>query len=126
MLSEKVNSGVAMDPETLSFSVQLFAALAHPTRLRIVDLLTTRECTVNEVANSLSILQPNASQHLAILNRAGVVKVRPEGVARSYSLRGPRIARVLVLVNEFRQVHAPDLEAIDLSDQVDESRAVLV
>jgi len=114
-----------MDPETLAFSVQLFAALAHPTRLRIVDLLTTRECTVNEVANSLSILQPNASQHLAILNRASVVKVRPEGVARSYSLRGPRIARVLVLVNEFRQTHAPDLEALALEEQLDEGHAVL-
>jgi len=125
-LSESLKSSASMDNETLSFSVQLFAALAHPTRLRIVDLLTTRECTVNEVANSLSILQPNASQHLAILNRAGVVKVRPEGVARSYSLRGPRIARVLVLVNEFRQTHAPDLERLDFADAIDESQAVLV
>ena len=109
-----------MDEETLAFAVQLFAALAHPTRLRIVELLTARECTVNEVASSLKILQPNASQHLAILNRAGVVKVRPEGVARTYSLRGPRIARILVLVNDFRQVHAPDLSMLEDEQDADE------
>lgn len=104
-----------MDESTVIFSVQLFSALAHPTRLRIVELLTCGPCTVNEVANNLGILQPNASQHLAVLNRAGVVKVTPNGVVRNYSLRGPRIARILRLVNEFRSIHASDLE--HLSDE---------
>ena len=119
-LTEEISARASMDEETLAFAVQLFAALAHPTRLRIVELLTARECTVNEVAGSLRILQPNASQHLAILNRAGVVKVRPEGVARTYSLRGPRIARILVLVNDFRQVHAPDLKILETEQDIDE------
>ncbi len=109
----------AMDEGTLQFAVQLFSALAHPTRLRIVELLTASARTVNEVAQSLGILQPNASQHLAILNRAGVVKVTPDGVARSYSLRGPRIARVLRLVNEFRSIHASDLERLAQEEPVE-------
>src|SRR5580704_9560977 len=109
----------AMDDGTILFAVQLFSALAHPTRLRIVELLTANARTVNEVAQSLGILQPNASQHLAILNRAGVVKVTPDGVARSYSLRGPRIARVLRLVNEFRNVHASDLERLAQQETVE-------
>jgi DNA-binding transcriptional ArsR family regulator len=108
-----------MDDNTLVFAVQLFSALAHPTRLRIVELLTANARTVNEVAQSLGILQPNASQHLAILNRAGVVKVTPDGVARSYSLRGPRIARILRLVNEFRSIHATDLEKLAQQETVE-------
>jgi len=108
-----------MDEGTLAFAVTLFSALAHPTRLRIVELLTINARTVNEVAQCLGILQPNASQHLAILNRAGVVKVTPDGVARSYSLRGPRIARVLRLVNEFRNVHASDLERLAEQEPVE-------
>lgn len=99
-----------MDEDTVLFAVQLFSALAHPTRLRIVELLTASARTVNEVAQCLGILQPNASQHLAILNRAGIVKVTPDGVARSYSLRGPRMARVLRLVNEFRCLHASEID----------------
>jgi len=108
-----------MDEGTLAFAVTLFSALAHPTRLRIVELLTINARTVNEVAQCLGILQPNASQHLAILNRAGVVKVTPDGVARSYSLRGPRIARVLRLVNEFRTVHASDIERLAAQEPVE-------
>lgn len=99
-----------MDDDTLSFSITVFQALAHPTRLRMVELLTEEGRTVSEVAEALHVLQPNASQHLAILSRAGIVKVIPEGASRCYILRGPRIARILELVNEFRLVHAEALE----------------
>ncbi|MGO8672486.1 MAG: ArsR/SmtB family transcription factor [Capsulimonadaceae bacterium] len=109
----RTEDGPEIDDYTLEFAVQLFSALAHPTRLRIVELLTFGSCTVNEIAHFLRILQPNASQHLAILNRAGVVKVTPDGVVRNYSLRGPRIARVLRLVNEFRSIHIDDLEELE-------------
>ena len=101
-----------MDDDILSFSVTLFHALAHPTRLQMVELLTERGHMVSEVADTLGLLQPNVSQHLAILSRAGVIKVVPEGASRCYSLRGPRIARILELVNEFRLVHSTDLENI--------------
>lgn len=99
-----------LDEKTVEFAVTLFAALAHPTRLRMVDLLTERGYTVTEVAEALDILQPNASQHLAILLRAGVVIATPIGAARCYELRGPRITRILRLVNEVRAVHADALQ----------------
>jgi DNA-binding transcriptional ArsR family regulator len=99
---------VQMNDETISFSIILFQALAHPTRLRMVELLTEKDHTVSEVTEALGLLQPNASQHLAILSRAGVVKVIPEGASRCYVLRGTRISRILELVNEFRQIHFDD------------------
>jgi DNA-binding transcriptional ArsR family regulator len=99
-----------IDDDTLSFSITLFQALAHPTRLRMVELLTEKGCTVSEVAEALGLLQPNASQHLAILSRAGVVKVIPDGASRCYLLRGPRITRIMELVHEFRQIHFEDLK----------------
>lgn len=100
-----------MDEETVTFAVGLFGALAHPTRLRIVEVLTERERTVNDVAEALGLLQPNASQHLAILYRIGVVKVTREGAQRCYSLRGPRITQILRLLNEFRSIHKATLKA---------------
>lgn len=102
------------DDDTVSFFVTLMHALAHPTRLRIVELLTGESCTVGEVADALDLLQPNASQHLAVLSRAGVVKVVQEGTARRCSLRGPRITRILELVSEFQQVHAADLNNLPI------------
>ena len=95
-----------MDEQTLDFATALSAALANPVRLRIVELLTERERMVNGIAEAIGLLQPNASQHLAILSRAGVVKATREGTAQCYSLRGPRIARILRLVDEFRTTHA--------------------
>lgn len=92
----------AMDNQTLGFAVDLFSALAHPTRLRIVELLADGSRTVNDVAQTLNILQPNASQHLAVLSRAGVVKVTPVGAMRNYSLVGPKIPRLRTMIDEVR------------------------
>ena len=84
---------------------QLFASLAHPTRLKIAELLSTGERTVNEIATELRLGQSGTSQHLAILTRAGVLVVEQRGVSRYYRVRGPRIPRILDLIVEFCQTH---------------------
>jgi ArsR family transcriptional regulator len=84
---------------------QLFAALSHPTRLRIVELLCSTEMTVKEVASALNQGQSGTSQHLAILARAGILTVEPRGASRRYRVRGPRISRILGLIEEFCTVH---------------------
>ena len=95
-----------MKPLVRERASQLFAALSHPARLRIVELLCNNELTVNEIASALSIGQSGTSQHLAILTRAGVLTVEPRGASRFYCVRGPRIAQILALIEEFCQVHA--------------------
>ena len=97
----------------------LFAALAHPTRLRIVEILGTGEKTVNEIASDLHVSQSGTSQHLAVLVRAGILAVKPQGVARLYRIRGPRIARILDLMVEFCEVH--NLSG-GVEDEVEEER----
>ncbi len=84
----------------------LFGALSHPTRLKIVELLSYGEKTVNEIASALDISQSGASQHLSILTRAGILVVEPHGVARHYRIRGPRIVRILKLIEEFCTLHS--------------------
>lgn len=84
----------------------LFAALGHTARLRIVELLVERERTVNEIATALDLHQSNTSQHLAILTRAGILAVKPQGSARYYRLRGPRVECIISLIEEFCAVHS--------------------
>jgi DNA-binding transcriptional ArsR family regulator len=84
----------------------LFSALSHPARLRITELLTAGERTVGEIASSLDLPQSGTSQHLAVLTRAGVLVVEPRGTSRLYRVRGPRIARILALIEEFCAVHS--------------------
>ena len=94
-----------MQPPVRERASQLFAALSHPTRLRIVELLRDTEMTVNEVAAAVNMGQSGTSQHLAILARAGILTVEPRGASRRYFVRGPRIARILDLIEEFCTVH---------------------
>jgi DNA-binding transcriptional ArsR family regulator len=97
---------VAMNPATRERACDLFGALAHPVRMRIVEFLCEGERTVGDVAAEMKIGQSGASQHLAILARAGVLVVEPRGTSRYYRVRGPRIKRILVLIEEFCQVHS--------------------
>ena len=59
-----------------------FSALSDPTRRRIVDLLAVRERTAGEIVAEFDMTAPAISQHLKVLRRAGLVRVRVEGQHR--------------------------------------------
>lgn len=62
------------------------AALADPTRRTIVERLAMKPCAVGELARGLPVSRPAVSQHLRVLEAAGLVMVRPEGTRRIYQL----------------------------------------
>ena len=62
-------------------------ALAEPNRLRIVELLRDGPCSVGEIADRLSMGQPQVSKHLRVLSAAGIVEARPVAQQRIYQLR---------------------------------------
>ncbi len=95
-----------MTPATCQRAGQIFAALSHPARLRIVELLCHSEHTVNSIAAEIDLSQSGTSQHLAILTRAGVLVMEPHGAARIYRVRGPRIHQMLALIQEFCDAHS--------------------
>ena len=94
-----------MDEQTRERASQLFSALSNPSRLRITELLCHTEMSVNEICAALSLGQSATSQNLATLTRAGVLVVEQKGANRIYRVRGPRIARILALIEEFCTVH---------------------
>jgi ubiquinone/menaquinone biosynthesis C-methylase UbiE len=59
--------------------LEIFAALADPTRLRILSLLRTMELSVGELAQALGQSQPRVSRHIKILADAGIAERRKEG-----------------------------------------------
>ena len=61
-------------------------ALSDETRLRILYLFTSRECCVCEVMQALEISQTRASRNLKILDDAGFLKMRADGLYTFYSL----------------------------------------
>jgi ArsR family transcriptional regulator, arsenate/arsenite/antimonite-responsive transcriptional repressor len=64
----------------------VYAALADPTRLRILSLLGDEEVCVCHLHASLDVPQPTASRHLAYLRKAGLVEARRDGVWMHYRL----------------------------------------
>lgn len=65
----------------------VLAALADPTRRRILEHLRDAACPVARLAERLPVSRPAVSQHLKVLQEAGLVSVRAEGAARIYSAR---------------------------------------
>ena len=78
--------------------VRLFAALADPTRLRLLNLMHGREVCVCYFVEILKQGQPKISRHLAYLRRAGIVEARREGKWMHYRIEtpaDPRAASIL-------------------------------
>ena len=71
-------------------TVLLFAALADPTRLRLLNLMNGREVCVCYFVEILRQPQPKISRHLAYLRKAGLVTARREGKWMHYRIENPR------------------------------------
>jgi DNA-binding transcriptional ArsR family regulator len=70
--------------------IETLAALAEPTRLRIVEVLGESPRSVGAICDTLSLGQPQVSKHLRVLRDKGVVEVEAKAQLRIYSLRpGP-------------------------------------
>ena len=67
--------------------MEVFEAIAQPTRRRILQLLSQGERSVGTVAAEFDVTQPAISQHLKVLRQAGLVDERREGTRRLYRLR---------------------------------------
>jgi DNA-binding transcriptional ArsR family regulator len=79
-------------------------ALYHPLRKKLLELIESKgKVTVTELYGKLKIEQSVASQHLAILRRAGVVNTQRDGKKIFYSVNGKRISEISKLADELAQ-----------------------
>jgi ArsR family transcriptional regulator len=79
--------------------VRLFAALADPTRLRLLNLMDGREVCVCYFVEILKQGQPKISRHLAYLRNAGIVSTRREGKWMHYSIKRPGDAKASAILD---------------------------
>lgn len=83
------------------FKSEIFQALAHPTRIAIVEALREGELSAGQLIERLDVEQANASQHLAILRTKHVVVNRKAGNQVFYSLRDPALIKVLDILRRY-------------------------
>ena len=81
--------------ELQMFKAQFFRALAHPARIRILEILVRGGRTVQELQEVLALDQPIVSQQLAVLRHQGIVSAQKEGSSVRYALRDPLVGALL-------------------------------
>lgn len=80
---------------------ELFKALAHPARIRALEVLAEGERTVSELQPLIGIELSHLSQQLGILRRAGLVTTRKEGSSVHYATKDPLVAELLLVAKRF-------------------------
>jgi DNA-binding transcriptional ArsR family regulator len=78
-------------------------ALAHPSRLFLVDELSRHERCVCELAEMIGVEMPTVSRHLSILKNAGILEDEKRGAQVFYHLRTPCVLEFFRCVTEVRQ-----------------------
>jgi DNA-binding transcriptional ArsR family regulator len=87
----------------LATTADAFNAVADPCRRQILNLLARGERSVNDIARSLRLRQPQASKHLGVLKAVGLVDVRGDGQHRLYRLHADRLKPIHDWVKSFEQ-----------------------
>ncbi len=103
------------------FKADIFQALAHPTRIAILELLGEGELSAGALIEKLGMEQANVSQHLAVLRAKQLVTNRKVGNQVFYSVRDPIIIEVLRLMRSFFHAHLK--EAMGMLDEMQKDLA---
>src|SRR5262249_11433618 len=83
-------------PQLQNLKAEFFRALAHPIRIRLLEVLVTRgETSVQDLQKALGMDQPIVSQQLARLRASGIVAARRQGTATRYAVTDPLLKNLL-------------------------------
>jgi DNA-binding transcriptional ArsR family regulator len=83
--------------------IDVYEAIADPTRRRLIDLLREREMPVNRLAEEFRVSRPAISQHLGVLRRADLVRERRVGRERHYRLHAEKLREVAIWLRRYER-----------------------
>jgi len=94
--------------------VDVFEAIAEPSRRVLLDTLATGDRTAGELVAALpDLTQPSVSRHLRILREVGLVEVRPDAQRRIYALRADGLVAIDGWIERYRQFWTNHLDALE-------------
>ena len=93
-------------------NADVFTAIAHPVRRRLLDMLATDEQSVKDLAEPFALSRPAISQHLRILLDVGLVSESRKGRERRYQLHAERLAEVRQWLRRYERFWQKRLEAL--------------
>lgn len=84
--------------EALGQAAECLRALAHPHRLRMIQMLLGGKFTVGELAEACEIPSHMASEHLRLMQRCGFLKPEKDGRCVYYAVAEPHLANIMACV----------------------------
>jgi len=93
--------------------MQVFSALADPTRAKIIEVLARRDLSAGEIAARFPVSRPAVSRHLRVLRKARLVRSRGDAQRRVYSLNPAGLDEVEKWVAQCREMWNRRLDALD-------------
>ena len=110
------------DPEGIrQFKAEFFKALAHPMRIRILELLHHGPLSVGQLQEQIGAPVSSISQQLAVLRSRNIVSTERRGTTVIYAVRDPDLFELLDVARRIFNGHLAD--TIDLLRLVDEESA---
>jgi ArsR family transcriptional regulator len=99
----------SVDPQHLDvlrkFKADVFQALAHPTRVHVIETLAEGELSVGAILERVKVEPSNLSQHLSVLRLKNLVVTRKDGNQVLYSVRDRLLIEVLDVMRRYFQRH---------------------
>ena len=95
MSNDKTKKPKLIPLERLGQAAECLRALAHPARLRMLQMLLQDDFTVGELAEACEIQSHVASEHLRRLKHCGLFKARREGRKTYYQVADPHLSELL-------------------------------
>jgi len=92
--SKKIRSELDKPDHVFDKAAELFRVMSAPMRLKIISCLCDGEQNVSYLLEKIATTQPNMSQHLNTLFKAGVVAKRREGVQIHYRIANEQIVNL--------------------------------
>src|SRR5450631_677289 len=101
-----------MPLELRRFKAEILQALAHPTRIAIIETLADGEHSAGHLIDILELEPANASQHFAVLRNKLIVTNRKEGNQVFYSLRDREILKIFDALKKYSQTQLEETKEL--------------
>ena len=88
------------DKKVFELHAEVCKALGHSLRIEIIDLLQDKELCFTDILNVTGGLKSNLSQHLSVMTKKGILKVRREGQNNYFSLSSKKVSQACRLMRE--------------------------
>jgi DNA-binding transcriptional ArsR family regulator len=86
--------------DALKQAAECLRTLAHPHRLRIVQMLLQRDYTVGELAEACDLPSPMASEHLRLMQRCGFLTSEKDGRKVYYRVAEPHLKSIMKCIED--------------------------